>query len=255
MMSQNMMLSGQTAVVTGGSSGIGRGIARALGRHGSDVVVADVRESPREGGTPTHDVIEDETDSRATYVECDVTEPPDLERAVEEALEFGGLDTFVNNAAIGRLDDYDVGEEEFDEFFDTNVKGYFFGARAAATGMEAGSIINIASVEALEGVAQRPVYGATRGAVRQLTWALADRLGPNIRVNALHPGLIDTALTREDIPIFGEGQLDQFLGTIPLARAGKPGDIGGPAVFLASDLAAYVSGAELVVDGGMTYTW
>lgn len=84
---------------------------------------------------------------------------------------------------------------------------------------------------------------------------MADRLGPEICVNAIHPGLIDTALTREDIPIFGEGNLDEFLDVIPLERAGEPADIAGPAVFLASDPAAYVSGAELVVDGGIIRTW
>ncbi len=254
-MTSNEILAGKTAVVTGGASGIGRGIALAFGQHGADVVVADIREEPREGGTPTHERIEDESQNRATYVECDVTEPDTLATAVDEADAYGGLDTFVNNAAIGRLDDYDVDETEFDEFFDTNVKGYFFGARAAAERIGEGCIINVASVEALEGVAQRPVYGATRGAIRQLTWALADRLGPEIRVNSIHPGLVDTALTREDIPIFDEPAFDQFLKAVPLERAGQPADIGGPAVFLASDLAAYVSGAEIVVDGGMTYTW
>jgi len=253
------LLDGRTAIVTGGASGIGRAIALACARHGASVVVADVRETPREGGEATHACIE-RAGGRAAFVSCDVARPEQIEAAVAAADRFGGVDVLVCNAAVGCADDFDCTPEEFDRSLAVNVGGYFHAARSAARRMRekgGGSIVLVGSVEALEGVGLRPVYGLTRGAVRQLTFALADRLGPDrIRVNAVHPGLVETALTTHDIPIFGSGaDLDAFLQRIPLRRAGVPDDIAEPVVFLASDRAAYVNGAELVVDGGMTYSW
>ena len=140
MTTSSTLLEGRTAIVTGGASGIGRAIAFAFGQHGADVVVADIREEPREGGTPTHKQITDKTDSEATFVQCDVGDPDDLAAVVAGAENYGTLDTLVNNAAIGRLDDYAVDATTFDEFFATNVRGYFMAARTAAERMDDGCI-------------------------------------------------------------------------------------------------------------------
>lgn len=253
---ENKLLEGKTAVITGGSSGIGRGISLKFAQHGADIIIGDIRENPREGGRPTHIKIEEETKRNAQFIECDVGNPKQIKRLMEKTENFGGLDVLVNNAAIAQLDDFDITEEKFDRFFDVNVKGCFFTSKLASEKMDKGSIINISSVEALEGTGQRVVYGSTRGAIRQMTFSLADRLSPDIRVNVIYPGLIETQMVKEDVPIFGNEEIvQQIKNMIPLDRTGVPEDIAGPTLFLASDLSSYVSGAEILVDGGMTNTF
>ena len=130
------LLSDSVAVITGGSSGNGRAIARTFAEEGADIVVADIRDSPREGGTPTHEAIAAETGSEATFVECDVTEKDDLEASVEAAEEFGGVDIMINNAGIFRGENFlEVSEDDYNRLMDINVKGVFFGAQAAAKRM------------------------------------------------------------------------------------------------------------------------
>ena len=257
------LLSEQVAVVTGGSSGIGRGIARAFADHGADVVVADVREEPKEGGRPTHEAIQAETDASATFVECDVTDVAQLEAAVAAADEFGGVDVMVNNAGIWHAEEFlETTVEDYQRTMDINLRGTFFGSQAAARRMveaeDGGSIINVSSVAGLFGNGDWPTYAASKGGVTMLTYSLAHRFGGDgVRVNAIHPGGIETKIGSE----FAEGdpdpeaaaaQAEQFTQLVPLGRYGKPDDVAGAAVFLASDLASYVSGESLVVDGGWT---
>ncbi|APW97040.1 3-ketoacyl-ACP reductase [Halobiforma lacisalsi AJ5] len=253
------MLTDDVAVVTGGSSGNGRAIARRFAAEGADVVIADLQEEPREGGTPTHELIPEETDAEATFVECDVSNVADLEAAVEAAEEFGGVTVMVNNAGIFHGEEFlEVDEEAFDRMMDINVKGVYFGAQAAAKRMvegEGGAIINLSSVAGLEGSGEFVTYCGTKGAVRLLTYSMAAKLGPDgVRVNAIHPGLIETKMTTEDYAIIGTEAEDQFLEAIPSRRAGQPEDVADAALYLASDLAGYVNGESLVVDGGMTNT-
>ena len=253
------LLKDNVAVITGGSSGNGRAIARRFASEGADIVIADIQESPREGGDPTHELIEAETEARATFVECDVTNVDDLEAAVEAAEEFGGVTVMVNNAGIFHSEEFlEVDEDAFDRMMDINVKGVYFGAQAAAKRMvEAGGgrIINISSVAGLEGSGEFITYCGTKGAVRLLTYAMAARLGPDgVRVNAIHPGLIETTMTTEDYPIMGTDAEEDFLQSIPSRRAGQPEDVADTALYLASDLSDYVNGESLIVDGGMTNT-
>jgi NAD(P)-dependent dehydrogenase (short-subunit alcohol dehydrogenase family) len=174
----SQILDGQTAVVTGAASGLGRAMSLTFAEHGADVVVADIREAPREGGDPTHERIPAETDRRATYVDCDVTDRADLEAAAEAATEFGGLDIWVNNAGIHNVIDFlEVTEEDYDRLMDINLKGTFFGAQVAGQHLvEAG--------------------------VQQLTCALADRFGEG------EEGQRFQAMLLEAIPAgrFGEPQ-------------------------------------------------
>ncbi|WP_459887188.1 SDR family oxidoreductase [Halostagnicola bangensis] len=253
------MLSDRVAVITGASSGNGRAIARRFAEEGADIVIADIQEEPREGGEPTHELIDSETDASATYVDCDVSSQSDLEEAVDTAEEFGGVDVMVNNAGIFHGDEFlEVDEETYDRMMDINVKGTYFGAQAAAKRMvesDGGSIINLSSVAGLEGSADFVTYCGTKGAVRLLTYAMAANLGPEgIRVNVIHPGLIETMMTTEDVEIMGTEAEEGFVQGIPSRRAGQPEDVADAALYLASDLSGYVNGESLVVDGGMTNT-
>jgi NAD(P)-dependent dehydrogenase (short-subunit alcohol dehydrogenase family) len=254
------LLDGEVAVVTGGASGIGRQIALTYAGQGADVVVADLRESPREGGQPTHERVEAETDASATYVECDVTDVPTIETAVEAAEEFGGVSVMVNNAGRFRDESFlEVTPEQFDDLMALNVRGTFFGAQAAARRMvEAGTegtVINLSSVAGLSGTAGFATYCTSKGAVRLLTYALADELGDEgVRVNAIHPGIVETTMTTEDVPLVGTDQSGAALDRVPSGRWGQPEDVADAALYLASDLSSYVNGSSLVVDGGMTNT-
>ncbi|WP_424000803.1 SDR family oxidoreductase [Haloarcula salina] len=254
------LLDGKTAVVTGGSSGIGRGIAHGFADHGAEaVVVADVREDPKEDGVPTHELIEDETDAEAVFVECDVTNRADLIEAVEAADAAGGLDVMVNNAGVWHAEDFfDVTEADYQRTMDINLKGAYFGSQVAADRMvdhgTGGTIINTSSIAGLFGNGDWPTYSASKGGLTTLTYSLAHRLGEHdIRVNAIHPGGIETMIGGEPTdPEAAAEQAEQFTQMVPLGRYGQPDDVAGAATFLASDLAGYVTGESLVVDGGWT---
>lgn len=253
------LLSGKTAVVTGASSGNGRAIARTFAEHGADIVVADVREEPRLGGTPTHELITADTASRSSFVNCDVTSNEDLRQAILEADEYGGIDVMVNNAGIfaHNEDLYSVDEDEYRTMMDINSKGPYFGSQFAAERMQesgGGNIINLSSINGDIGTKSNVVYCASKGAVRVMTYALADALGPEIRVNAIHPGMIETAQIVEDYAHLEESERQDRLETIPLGRKGRPDEIAKAALFLASDLASYVTAASLTVDGGVMNT-
>ena len=249
------LLQSKVAVVTGGSSGNGRAIARAFAKHGADVVVADIRANPREGGTPTHELIPAETGARATFVHCDVTRVADLEAAVAAAEELGGIDVMVNNAGIlTKQSVLEASETAFDTMMSVNVRSVYFGTQAAGRRMVArgsGSIINLSSIAGMRGTGGYAAYCTSKGAVRHMTYALADELGPKgVRVNVLHPGIIDTQMNIVDDPVIGTEVGESYLQLIPLRRWGQPGEVADAAVYLASELASYVNGASLVVDGG-----
>ncbi|MGA9401998.1 SDR family oxidoreductase [Haladaptatus sp.] len=195
----------------------------------------------------------------ATFVKCDVTEKDDLEASVEAAEEFGGVDIMINNAGIFRGENFlEVSEDDYNRLMDINVKGVFFGAQAAAKRMAAnggGSIINLSSVAGLEGTGEYVTYCTSKGAVRLMTYALADALGSEgIRVNAIHPGVIETMMTTDDVEIVGTEEGEMYEQMIPSQRFGTPQDVANAALFLASDLADYVNGESLVLDGGLTNT-
>lgn len=252
------LLQEQVAIVTGGSSGIGREISLRFANEGADVVVADVRETPRTGGDPTHELIESETDANATFVDCDVSDTADLATMADAAAEMGGTDVLVNNAGIFRGEEFpEVTEEEFTQLMDINVKGPYFATQAVIDQLleDGGNVINLSSVAGLEGSGDFISYCTSKGAVRLMTYSLADKYGPEgVRVNAIHPGIIDTSMVTEDVPIIGGESEDAFLQTVPLRRFGDPEEIADAALYLASETSSYVNGESLVVDGGMTST-
>ena len=259
----SQLLTDETAIVTGGASGIGRTIALTFADHGADVVVADVRETPREGGEPTHEQITTETDQTAVFVECDVTERADLEAAVDAAEDLGGLDIMVNNAGIHSETAFlEITEAEYDQLMDINVKGVFFGAQVAGERLiendEGGTIINMASLAADRGASYQTIYSASKGAVKSLTYALADYFGGHgVRVNAIKPSFTETQMLAQGG--MGEGEAgkrlqEAVLGATPAGRFGHPEEIANVALFLASDQSSYVNGESILVDGGLGNT-
>ena|SRR6516165_796346 len=252
------LLDGKVVVVTGGASGIGRGTSLRCAEEGAAVVLGDVRPDPREGGHPTHELII-ATGGTARYVTCDVRKRDDLEALMEAAEELGGVDVLVNNAGIFRHQNFlEVDEAAFDTMFDVNVKGVYFAAQAAARRMVArrsGVIINLSSIAGIRGASGFVTYCASKGAVRFMSMALAAELGPSgVRVCSVHPGVIETSMTTADVPLLGAATEGALTRTIGLGRAGTPHDVAGGIVLLASDLAGYVTGASLLVDGGMMFT-
>jgi len=246
-------LQGKTALVTGGSSGNGRAIARRFAEEGANITVADVRDDPRMGGEPTHDLIESEG-GNAQFVHCDVSSIEDLHAAVDATVEaFGSLDVMVNNAGVERQKPLgEVTDEDYEWLMDINLKGVFFGSQAAVEVMreqeDGGSIINMSSIGGIRGLENSSLYCTSKGGVTNLTRELAVEQGKHdIRVNALNPGFIETAMTMEDGDTAG-GILDQT----PLGRAGQPDEVADAALFLASDESSFVTGHNLVMDGGFT---
>lgn len=252
------LLTNKTAVVTGGASGIGRGIALKLATHGANVVVADVQETPRTPNTePTLEVIEDETDSQGLFVECDVTNYDDLVGAVGAADEFGGIDVMVNNAGIVHpVDFFETTDDDFAMLIDVNLKGAYFGCQAAGERMVergSGSIINVASTAAEQGFVEPGsiLYSAAKGGVKSMTFGVAELLGPEVRVNAIQPGFTDETGLAENHP---EEAARARAAETSLNRLGTPDDLGNVAVFLASDLSSYVTAEGIIVDGGWVNT-
>jgi len=246
-------LDGKTAIVTGGSSGNGRAIARRFAEEGANVTIADVREDPRMGGEATHELIA-AAGGDALYVETDVSDIGDLRNVVDETVEtFGSLDVMVNNAGVERQRPCgEVTEEDYDWLMNINLKGVYFGSQAAIEAMRAqgdgGAVINMSSIAGIRGLENSSLYCTSKGGVTNLTRQLAVEHGEDgIRVNALNPGFIETAMTMEDGETAGG-----ILERTPLGRAGHPEEVAEVAVFLASDEASYVTGHNLVVDGGFT---
>jgi len=247
-MSANFSLSGRRAVVTGASRGIGAALAQALIDAGAAVALLG-READ------ALNVVRDRLASRGTVVTqvADVTDTAQSQTAIARAAEhLGGLDILINNAGIEQLcDSLTVTEATWDRILDTNLKGAFFCAQAAARHMtgNGGSIINICSLTSEVGVPGATAYTSSKSGLVGMTRALAAEWAPRgIRVNGIGPGYFKTALTE---PFYRDPLWEQALLTrIPQGRLGRLEDLGGAAVFLCSQAAAYITGQVLYVDGG-----
>jgi len=241
-------LEGKCALVTGANTGIGQAIAVALAEAGADVAVAG-RSQP----TETLERIA-ATGRKAVNIAADLSSIEPVGRVVDEAVDgLGKLDILVNNAGIIRRDDLlQFSEEDWDAVIDTNLKTLFFLSQAAAKGMAArgsGKIVNIASLLTFQGGIRVPSYAAAKSGVGGVTKAMANELAASgVQVNAIAPGYIstnNTAALQGD-----ETRNRQILERIPTGRWGRPEDIAGAAVFLASPASDYVTGHVLAVDGG-----
>ena len=244
---------GQSALVTGAASGNGRAIAKRFAEEGAAVTVTDIQEEPRMGGQPTHERIA-EMGRDVQFVECDVSDPQDLHDAVAAHVEaFGTLDVMVNNAGIDRqMPILEAEPRDYDQLMDINLRGVYFGCQAAIEVMadqsDGGAIVNMSSIAGLNGIDNSSLYCTSKGGVTNLTRQLAlEHGGSGIRVNAINPGVIETAMTLED----GD-TIDGLLEETPLGRAGQPEEVADGVLYLASDEASFVTGHNLVMDGGFT---
>ena len=245
-------LAGRTALVTGAAAGIGRAVAAVFAAEGAHVVIADVNATAAEAAAAEIAAL----GQHATAIPTDVSRGQDVTHLFRTiAVSHGRLDVIVNNAGLNVRSDFrHMTDADWVKIREVNLDGVVRIARDGFDLLKAsgrGSLINIASIMGHRGMRQLAGYSATKGAVIALTRALAVEFAPfGIRVNALSPGFVETALTERILrnPVFEKALLDQT----PLRRFGTGEDIARAALFLASDDAAFVTGAELAVDGGMS---
>jgi NAD(P)-dependent dehydrogenase (short-subunit alcohol dehydrogenase family) len=245
-------LSGNVAFVTGTSRGLGQYLARALARAGADIAMSS---RSRESLQPFAEEIA-ALGRKTCTVALDVRDEGSIRNAVAEVEStLGRIDILVNNAGCNiRKPALDVSWDDWNTILDTNLRGSFFVAQAAAAGMIArgyGRIVNIGSVTAVAGYAGLGPYGASRGGIRQLTMSLADDWGKHgVTVNCLAPGWFETAQNRV---LYENKEWVRYLcDRIPVKRPGRPDDLDGAVVFLASEASRYVTGQTLLVDGGIS---
>jgi NAD(P)-dependent dehydrogenase (short-subunit alcohol dehydrogenase family) len=245
-------LAGKVAVVTGASRGLGQYLGRALAHAGADLVITS-------RSMPDLKQFQLEIEGLGRQVlplELDLRDAASIRAAAEAAAcHFGKIDVLVNNAGCNvRKPALDVTWEDWNLVLDTNLRGSFFAAQAFALGMVGrgyGRIINIGSVTSVFGYAGIAPYCASRGGIKQLTMSLADEWGPRgVTVNCLAPGWFRTE--QNGVLYENERWVEYITDRIPLKRPGKPNDLDGAVVFLASDASAYITGQTLLVDGGIS---
>ena len=233
---------GKVVIVTGAARGQGEAEARLFVAEGARVVLTDVLEEQGRA-------VADDLGDSAIFLRQDVTEPDDWKSVIAMATErFGTLDALINNAAIEwlrRLEDET--KEGFLRILEVNLVGTFLGIQAAASAMSSrggGSIVNISSTAAMTGMERLGAYGASKWGVRGLTKTAALEYGAaGIRVNSIHPGPIATAMLRPEAA-------ERLVPTLPVGRVGEVGEVAELALFLVSDASAFVTGAEILIDGG-----
>ncbi|MEH3067000.1 MAG: glucose 1-dehydrogenase [Aeromicrobium erythreum] len=249
-----MNVQDKSVVITGAAQGIGRASARTLAAAGARIVVTDVDEV---GGSETVELIEKDG-GRAVFVAHDVTDPDQWDEVVRVAQqELGRIDALVNNAGIYIISALaDIELSTWNRLMDVNVTGTFLGMKHVAPSIAesgGGSIVNLSSVAGLQGSAGHTLYCASKGAVRLMSKAAAAELAEqDVRVNSLHPGYVTTAMADYGAEV-AERSIEELGGTLTrLGRLASVEDVAGAVLYLVSDEARYMTGSELVIDGGMT---
>ena len=242
------MLDGKVALVTGGASGIGRATARLFARQGAKVAVLDINEKM---GTETVESIQSES-GEAIFLKTDVSEMSQIESAVQNTIDrFGRLDIILSNAAILiKGDAVETSESQWDRMLSICLKPTYALAHYAVPAMQkqgSGVMIVTGSVHAIRGYAHHLAYQASKGALLAMTRAMAADFAPTIRVNIILPGAVVTGLW-DDIP---EEARKEIAEMAPLKRNGRPEDVANAALFFASEMSSYITGTELIVDGGL----
>jgi cyclopentanol dehydrogenase len=245
-------LNGKVALISGGARGQGAAETKLFVNEGARVLIGDVLDGE---ARKLADEVNQKAGSQVTLpLHLDVTRAADWRAAVDVAeREFGGLDILVNNAGILNTKGIiDTSEEEWDAIINVNQKGVWLGTKSVVPAMKkrgSGSIINISSIYGLIGSGGSAAYHASKGAVRLLTKTAAiEFAADNIRVNSVHPGVIKTPM----VEIFDDKELEAIAARAPINRAARPEEVGYVVLFLATDEASFVTGAEYVVDGGYT---
>jgi cyclopentanol dehydrogenase len=245
-------MKGKVALISGGARGQGAAEARLFAGEGANVVIGDVLDDLCK---KTADEINSKSGRNCVAaIHLDVTRAADWRAAVDACeRQFGGLDVLVNNAGIANMKGIEeTSEEEWDSIVNINQKGVWLGMKAAVPAMRrrgGGSIVNISSIFGIIGSSGSAAYHGTKGAVRLLTKAAAVQYAPDkIRVNSVHPGVILTPM----VDVVPRSELQPIIEMAPMRRGAQPEEVGWCVVFLASDEASFVTGTELVVDGGYT---
>ncbi len=247
------LLKGKTALITGGTAGIGKAIAVLFARHGADVVIFGTNSERAAAALQEIDAAKHLPEQKSASFLLNISKTDEVNQAVETLLsQWGKVDILVNNAGITRDNLLmRMSEEDWDLVLDTNLKSVYNTCRALARSMmkaRSGVIINISSVIGLTGNAGQINYAASKAGMIGLTKSLAKELvSRNIRANCIAPGYIETSMTG----VLPEATKSAVLEKIPMGRIGQPNEIAQVALFLASDLASYVTGQVLAVDGGM----
>ena len=249
-----MQLQDKVAIITGAATGIGRATALLFAKEGASVVVADINEDDAQRTVAD---IEDKGGS-ARFVQTDVSEAEDMRTLMERAAqEMGGIDVIVNNAGAqrsGAVTEFE--ESEWDLLMRVNPRSCFLGAKYGVPYLRergGGSIVNVSSLAGLKGGPGMTAYSASKGAIIAFTRALAEELAPdNIRANSVCPGWIDTPFNEPAIEFMGgrAQQEEMVQQTVPLKRQGTSEEIAPGILYLASDASSYVTGQELIIDGG-----
>ena len=246
-----MRLEGKVALISGSARGMGAAEVRLFAQEGAKVVIADLLED--EGRKLEAEI--NDSGGKALFVRLDVTNESEWRGAIESAVRtFGKLDVLVNNAAIIRTERVlETTVQIWDDVMSVNAKGVFLGTKSAIPEMRkvgGGSIVNISSGAGITGSQQNAAYHASKGAVRIFTKAAAIQYAKdNIRVNSVHPGPVDTAMLSS---IRSDSDNQERLGLVPLGRVGRPEEVAYGVLYLASDESSFVTGSEVVIDGGRT---